>query len=175
LLADHAFARRLQRVRLAWIASPEFEWTGEEPLRLVVFDHQCRFKQRALEELGRRGIPWTFAFKSPSLTGLWAATRANLGVTVRSSFWVPFGLKIVDHRALGLPDLGDTDVTIHYREDDLDDDVLGVVKFIERSILLRLGDPSAMGSEFRGKPRPKAGNIGKRGGRRRQRAGVRTG
>jgi DNA-binding transcriptional LysR family regulator len=125
----------------------------------VVFDHQCRFKQRALEELGRRGIPWTFAFKSPSLTGLWAATRANLGVTVRSSFWAPYGLQIVDHEAFGLPDLGDTDVTIHYREDDLDEHILGLIKFIERSILLRIADLSGMGPQFRGSRRSKAGRL----------------
>lgn len=49
----------------------------------------------------------------PRLTGLWAATRANLGMTVRSSYWVPTGLQVLEARRVGLPDLADTEVNIH--------------------------------------------------------------
>jgi DNA-binding transcriptional LysR family regulator len=136
-LQDHPSAHTLQRASLSWIASPELADCIERPVPLVVFNQPCRFKQRAMEALDQAGIPWEIVFRSPSLTGLWAAARANIGVTVRSSYWVPSGLKLLDPKRIGLPDLGDTEVNIHYFEDALSPAVLEMVKHIERSILLQ--------------------------------------
>jgi DNA-binding transcriptional LysR family regulator len=136
-LQDHPSAHTLQRANICWIASPELADRIGRPVPLVVFNQPCRFKQRALEALDRAGIPWEIVFRSPSLTGLWAAARANIGVTVRSSYWVPSGLKLLNPKKMGLPDLGDTEVNIHYFEDALSPAVLEMVKHIERSILLQ--------------------------------------
>ena len=135
-LHDHPSAHRLQRAKLAWIATPEFVERIGRPVPLVVFSQPCRFKQRALEMLNKAEIPWEIVFKSPSLSGLWAAARANIGLTVRSSYWVPSGLMILDPMQIGLPDLGDTEVDIHYFEDALAPDLLEMIKHMERSILL---------------------------------------
>ena len=77
-------ARRVDK--LAWIATPKFVERIGRPVPLVVFSQPCRFKQRALEMLNQAQIPWEIVFKSPSLSGLWAAARANIGLTVRSSY-----------------------------------------------------------------------------------------
>jgi DNA-binding transcriptional LysR family regulator len=135
-LHDHPSAHRLQRAKLGWIATPEFAERIGRPVPLVVFSQPCRFKQRALEMLNKAEIPWEIVFKSPSLGGLWAAARANIGLTVRSSYWVPSGLMVLDPMQIGLPDLGDTEVDIHYFEDALAPDLLEMVKHMERSILL---------------------------------------
>jgi hypothetical protein len=43
---------------------------------------------------------------------------------------------VLDPMQIGLPDLGDTEVDIHYFEDALAPDLLEMVKHMERSILL---------------------------------------
>jgi DNA-binding transcriptional LysR family regulator len=136
-LGDHPSAHTLQRVKVSWIASPEMGDRIERPVPLVVFSQPCRFKQRVMEALDQAGIPWEIVFRSPSLTGLWAATRANIGLTVRSSYWLPSGLRLLDPERIGLPDLGETEVNIHYFEDALSPEVLVMVKQIERSVLLK--------------------------------------
>jgi DNA-binding transcriptional LysR family regulator len=147
-LHDHPSAHRLQRARIAWIASPEFAERIGKPVPLVVFSQPCRFKQRALEMLNKAEIPWEIVFKSPSLSGLWAAARANIGLTVRSSYWVPSGLMILDPMQTGLPDLGDTEVDIHYFDDALTPDLLEMIKHMERSILLQPSGLNARANDF---------------------------
>lgn len=136
-LQDHPSAHTLQRAKLAWIASPELAERIERPIPLVVFSQPCRFKQRAMDALDHAGIPWEIVFRSPSLSGLWAAAKANLGITVRTSFWVPTGLQVLDAERVGLPDLGDTEVSIHYFERALSPEVLEMVRHVERSVLLQ--------------------------------------
>jgi len=151
-LPDHPSAHTLQRAKISWIGCPESAARIERPVPLVVFNQSCRFKQRAIEALDEAGIPWEVVFRSPSLTGLWAAARANLGVTVRSSYWIPSGLQILNPKRTGLPDLGDTEVNIHYFEDALTPPVLEMVKQIERSILLQWSNSvSKVNSVQRGK------------------------
>jgi DNA-binding transcriptional LysR family regulator len=147
-LHDHPSAHRLQRAKLGWIATPEFAGWIARPVPLVVFSQPCRFKQRALEMLNQAEIPWEIVFKSPSLSGLWAATRANIGLTVRSSYWVPSGLMVLDPMQIGLPDLGDTEVDIHYFEDALTPDLLEMIKHMERSILLQPTGLNSRANDF---------------------------
>jgi DNA-binding transcriptional LysR family regulator len=148
-LQDHPSAHTLQRANVAWIASPELGDHIERPVPLVVFIQPCRFKQRAIEALDEAGIRWEIVFKSPSLAGLWAAARANIGLTVRSSYWVPSGLKLLDPKKIGLPDLGETQVNIHYFEDALSPSVLEMIKHLERSILLRWSSLQSSADSFR--------------------------
>lgn len=81
---------------LAWLDLP-MAWIGPragfarnpgEPLPLVAFAAPCLFRQAGLQALDAAGIPWRVAFTSPSLTGLWAAVAAGLGLGLR----VPHGL-----------------------------------------------------------------------------------
>jgi DNA-binding transcriptional LysR family regulator len=150
-LDHHPSSHTLQRAKVSWIASLEMEYPIERPVPLVVFNHPCRFKERALEALNRAGIPWEIVFKSPSLSGLWAATRANLGVTIRSSYWVPSGLHLIEPSKIDLPDLGDTEVNIHYFEAALSPKLLEMVRHIERLILLRWNRMEFIPSKSRSK------------------------
>lgn len=158
-LQDHPSAHTLQRVKLGWIASPELDCV-ERPVPLVVFSQPCRFKERAIKALDRAGIPWEIVFRSPSLTGLWAAARASVGITVRTSFWVPTGLEFLDSKRMGLPELGDTEVNIHYFEEAVSPEVLQMIKQIERSVVLQWGRPKSPDHSLHGRRRAFRRNLG---------------
>jgi len=159
-LEDHPSAHTLQRAKLGWIASPELSERVERPVPLVVFNQPCRFKQRAMEALDHAGIPWEIVFRSPSLTGLWAAARANIGITIRSSYWVPLGLQFLDAKPLGLPDLGEAEVNIHYFEEALSPEVLEMVKHVERSVLLQWSHFHSAARAIQGRRRVVGGRKG---------------
>ena len=72
-----------------WLAAPGFRWQVGTPLPLVLFEPPCTFRRLALEALEWASIPWRMAFTSPSLSGLWAAAAAGLGVTVRTELGTP--------------------------------------------------------------------------------------
>jgi DNA-binding transcriptional LysR family regulator len=87
-----------------WLAAREFRWAPGTPLPLVLFEPPCTFRRLALEALDRTGIPWRVIFSSPSLSGLWAAVSAGLGVTVRTELAAPSGVRrIADRRLPSLP------------------------------------------------------------------------
>lgn len=90
-----------------WIASDALQWTAGqgEPLPLVLFDGPCTICAMATAALDRAGIAWRVALTSPSLAGLWAATAAGLGVTMRTRYGLPPGLRPLDADACALPPL----------------------------------------------------------------------
>ena len=63
--------------------------SADEPLPLASLEAPCLLRTAATNALDRAGIPWRLAFVSPSLAGLWAATAAGLGVTIRTPIGLP--------------------------------------------------------------------------------------
>lgn len=98
---------------LVWIASPQFDVRARlgrgEPLPLVMFDAPCQMRSRAIAALDRAGIRWRVVFTSLSLSGIWAAVQAGLGVTLRSPVGLPDALATV---ADPLPAAGAIGVTL---------------------------------------------------------------
>lgn len=98
---------------LVWIALSQSEVTrllaSGEPLPLVMFDAPCQMRSRAIDALDGAGIPWRIIFTSPSLSGIWAAVQAGLGITLRSPVGLPSGLHIVDG---ALPAAGRIGITL---------------------------------------------------------------
>jgi DNA-binding transcriptional LysR family regulator len=101
----------IARPRMCWIGpavapawSKDSE-AGKEPLPLIAFDRPCLFTHAAVAALDRARIPWRLTFTSPSLSGLWAATAAGLGINVRTPYGLPAGVRALDARAVGLPSL----------------------------------------------------------------------
>lgn len=86
-----------------WLAHPDFSWDPSTPLPLVLFEPPCTFRRMALEALDRAGLAWRVSFSSPSLSGLWAAVSAGLGVTVRTELATP--PRVVPLRSSRLPAL----------------------------------------------------------------------
>jgi hypothetical protein len=111
--ADRPRGVRLGDLPMAWIAPRASRRASGSVLPLVLFEAPCVFRTAALAALDRAGIPWHVAFTSQSLTGIWAAVDAGLGVTVRTPVGVPRGLQVVDPVAgqvAGLPALPSTEL-----------------------------------------------------------------
>jgi DNA-binding transcriptional LysR family regulator len=102
---------------MRWIASSSVPWrfdeNANEPLPLIVFDRPCLFHSAAAAALDRAGIKWRVAFTSPSLSGLWAAAAAGLGVTVRTSYGLPSTVRALDSNESGLPVLPSIPLALH--------------------------------------------------------------
>lgn len=83
--------QQLGQYQLHWIGAAHF--TPTQPVPLVVMDGVCAIRALATDLLDRAGIPWRIVFTSPSLGGVWAAVAAGLGVTVRTGYGLPSGLR----------------------------------------------------------------------------------
>jgi DNA-binding transcriptional LysR family regulator len=94
----------LATLPMVWIGSPRSAEQDTEPVPLAVFEPPCLFRAAAIGALDKAGTPWRIAFTSPSLSGLWAAIDAGLGLTVRTAAGVPQKLVALDDRA-SLPSL----------------------------------------------------------------------
>ncbi len=109
----------LPAVSLHWIGRSDADlarWlTGEETLPLLLFDAPCLMRTCAIDALDRAAIPWRIAFTSRSLSGIWAAASAGLGITLRSRFGLPAGLRIMEHSLL--PPLGELGMALHSAEE----------------------------------------------------------
>ncbi|MEA9390016.1 LysR substrate-binding domain-containing protein [Acerihabitans sp. TG2] len=106
-------ARPLAQLPLQWISHPQLAIATYlekgQPLPLVMFDAPCLMRSQAITTLDAAGISWRVAFVSHSLSGIWAAVSAGLGVTVRSKMGRPTELIANAHPTLpALPTLGIT-------------------------------------------------------------------
>ncbi len=111
-LGDRANATTIGHLPLVWVAHRDFRWKRGTPLPLALFTAPCRFRNKGVAALDAAGIAWTVALTSPGLHGVWAAVNAGLGVTVRTPEGLLPGLEVADRR-LGLPDLGNVDVSLY--------------------------------------------------------------
>jgi DNA-binding transcriptional LysR family regulator len=118
--ADSAYAKQpfeeVAALPVVWIGSPAFSVDTSKPLPLVLFEHPCVFRSRALAALDAAGMPWRVAFMSPSLSGQWAAVSAGLGVTLRTPDHLPSNLAVL-HPTAGLPPLGEIGMWLCFRDD----------------------------------------------------------
>lgn len=99
-----ADAQSVAQLRLVWIGPSSMQpiWTPGEPIPLAMYEPPCFFRQGAITILDQADVPWSIAFTSPSLHGLWAAVEAGLGITLRTAIGLPSGVTVLDD-ALGLP------------------------------------------------------------------------
>ncbi len=96
------------RLPIVWIGRRGSTPAKATPVPLVLFEPPCVFRQPGIEALERARIPWRITFTTPSLTGLWAAASAGLGLTLRTPFSLPAPLQVLDDAAdlPKLPDVG---------------------------------------------------------------------
>jgi len=107
-----AGAESIATLPLRWFGAAEGEagryGPGAEPVPLVALEAPCLLRTLACEQLDRHGLSWRLAFVSQSLGGLWAATSAGLGVSVRAPFGAPSSVRAMtmDNGLPELPSLG---------------------------------------------------------------------
>ena len=112
---ERVSVERLVDLRMVWIGRPDWagiKALGGEPLPLVAFEPPCVFRSAGIDALDRAGIAWRLAFTSPSLAGLWAATGAGLGITLRTTVSIPNTLVVLKSGASGLPRLPRVTLTL---------------------------------------------------------------
>ncbi len=95
----------LAQFPMVWIAAKNFSIDPSRPLPLALLAAPCLFRQHAMDSLDQVGRSWRITFTSPSLTGLWGAVEAGLGLTLRSRIGVPSCLVELDPVRMGLPQL----------------------------------------------------------------------
>lgn len=141
---------------LVWIAHRDFTWDPDLPLPLALFTSPCRFRSKGIGELDAAGIAWEIALTSPGLYGLWAAVNAGLGVTVRTPQGLLPELQVVD-RKLGLPNLGNVDVSLYIANGSRSPAVLNLVELLRERLSTRIRELEARTPEGviirKGKPR----------------------
>ncbi|AMO96567.1 bacterial regulatory helix-turn-helix, lysR family protein [Collimonas fungivorans] len=100
-------AQRVADLPLCWIGPAQDVARAQPgaPLSLVLLDAPCMLRDIASNALDAAGIAWRHAFTSASLSALWAASAAGLGLTVRTPIGLPASLRIIEPQAAGLPAL----------------------------------------------------------------------
>ncbi|NLS05508.1 LysR family transcriptional regulator [Rhizobium sp. P32RR-XVIII] len=115
-----AHCERIGDLPLRWIgsASGKLDWhaASEEPLPLAALEAPCLLRTAATNALDKAHIPWRLAFVSPSLGGLWAATAAGLGVTIRTPIGLPSKVRPLMPSMAGLPELPMLGLVLHRAE-----------------------------------------------------------
>ncbi|WP_273691922.1 LysR substrate-binding domain-containing protein [Ketogulonicigenium vulgare] len=86
-----------------WIGARATRLVPGAPVPLVLMGAPCMFRDRAIAALDAAGIPWRLAFTSTSLTGIWAAVEAGIGITARTALGRPRGVHPVYNLPNGTP------------------------------------------------------------------------
>ena len=95
----------LCKLPVYWLARRGYRGpAAERRVPLVLFDHHCLFRQAALTALDRARRQWQVAVTTPSLPGIWAALRSDLGFAVRTEHGLPEDIARVG-KDFGLPKL----------------------------------------------------------------------
>lgn len=107
------YSQFIAELPMCWIGAAHGSWHGNGvPLPLLALESPCLMRSVATQALDQAAIPWRLAFTSASLSGIWAAASAGLGVTVRTSVSLPGHLNILD----GLPPLPTLGLSLHRAE-----------------------------------------------------------
>lgn len=118
------YAERIADVPMCWVGAAtdrKERWAAEDrPLPLACLEAPCLLRTAATNALDRAGIAWRVAFVSPSLAGLWAATAADLGVTVRTPVGLPSSVQPLAPVESGLPELPSLGLLLHRAEEHAD-------------------------------------------------------
>lgn len=115
-----AHCERIGEVPMRWIGPsegpPGWQAASGEPMPLASLEAPCLLRSAATKALDEAGISWRLAFVSPSLGGLWAATAAGLGLTIRTPIGLPAKVRPLAPGTIGLPDLPKLGLVLHRAE-----------------------------------------------------------
>lgn len=75
---------KIKQEKMVWLSKPSLEINPKLPLPLVLLEAPCTFREKAIEALNNQERSWEIVFTSPSLSGLYAAIDAGLGITART-------------------------------------------------------------------------------------------
>ncbi len=103
----------LRREPLVWAGTLEHRVSERDPLPLALSRKGvCIFREQAISALEAAGIRWRIAYTGSSLSGITAAVRAGLAITVVTPSMLDAGLHDLSAHA-ELPPLGNVEIAIH--------------------------------------------------------------
>jgi DNA-binding transcriptional LysR family regulator len=97
---------------IVWMCASNYRHDPSRPLPLIVAAESSFFRQVAIDNLDRAGVPWRIAHSSPTVVGVRAAVRAGLGVTARSVEMLGSDLRVLGDDA-ALPRLPDVSFRLY--------------------------------------------------------------
>lgn len=104
--------RMLRSEPSLWAYSPNYPTYEQRPLPLAMFPADCCWRSYATQGLEKQGIDYHIAYSSTSLTGLQAAVKAGLAITVLSQSSLPDDLMKIPS-SVGLPKLPPVSLVLH--------------------------------------------------------------
>ncbi len=128
-------------ISMAWLGRPDLLDPARlkaESIPLIVFEQPCPFRAAATAALDAMGIPWKVVFSTPSLSGMWAAAEAGLGLAVRTSIAVPKGVDVIDPAVAGLPPLPSIPLVLYRAERDAGPAVQRLVDIVLEAVRVRI-------------------------------------
>lgn len=108
---DERPGRALWREQLVWVAASWLAIDRALPLPLAVFPEPCPYRESALAALAHADIDYRITVVCPSVSGLYSAVQAGLGITPVPKSLVDDTLAIVGDR-IGLPALPDVEFAL---------------------------------------------------------------
>jgi DNA-binding transcriptional LysR family regulator len=103
---------KIASLPMYWVFRPGYKVPNT--LSLIFLQPPCVFRDAALKNLGSRQV-WRQTLSTPSLSGIWAAVEAGLGMSVRTKLGLPQDLTTV-RRLRGRANLPLVEVTLLERE-----------------------------------------------------------
>ncbi|MGO2563535.1 MAG: LysR family transcriptional regulator [Pseudoalteromonas nigrifaciens] len=118
--------------QLVWVG--DLSLAQNDTVTLVTAPEGCIYRRRAIEALERSGIKYRIVYSNADLTGLIAALKEGLGITVLAKSTVPNEL-IYQLKTKFLPSLGDIGISLVKTASEPENAVFKLAEFIK----LRLG------------------------------------
>lgn len=130
---DDASGTKVLTEPLVWLTSLDHARHEQRPVPLVVAPEPCIYRMRMLQTLDRLALPWRIAYTSSSYSGITAAVRAGLGVTVLAGSTVPEEVRTLGERD-GFPAMGHLDVRLHTAPEHNTEAVRHLADYIAKSL-----------------------------------------
>ena len=122
--------------QLVWVG--DLSLAQNETVTLVTAPEGCIYRRRATQALEKAGIKYRIVYSNADLTGLIAALKEGLGITVLAKSTVPNDLTYQLHTK-NLPALGSIGISLVKTASEPENAVFKLAEFIK----LRLGYPTA--------------------------------
>jgi len=111
--APHPESEPIWKEPLVWVAKHGVKANTinrriEGSVSLVTAPAPCVYRQRGIDALSARNIPWRLVYTSPSLAGTIAAVKASLGFAVLPATMVQKGMQILP----SMPPLQDAEIAL---------------------------------------------------------------
>jgi len=133
--------QHLQKEKLIWVHAKNSKIDPKkEPLPLVMFGPQCRFRPLCLDSLQKAGRTWEIVYDGGSIHAIQSAVEADLGLSVLTAISLKPGIEQVGKKT-GLPPLPSCDLALYYRKNLTIPAVQKLADFIAEQVALQESEP----------------------------------